>query len=240
MTRSRFAEAPASPGIARHQQALSQSSPDDRIDLSVAPGEIHAILGENGAGKSTLMKIVYGVTRPDAGIEWDGRAVWIFEARRPRVKLGIGMVSQHFLAVRNIDGRREHRWRWTERTAPVTLATRIREVSPELWLAGRPASPRAQHVGGRTDSAVEIVRCLLQSPRLLIMDEPTSVLTPQAVQTLFHTLRRLAEEQVSILYISHKLDEVRTLCDSASVLRGRPRRRYCGTLAKKPTRALAR
>lgn len=192
---------------------------NDRIDLSVAPGEIHAILGENGAGKSTLMKIVYGVTRPDAGIiEWDGRAV---EIRGPAAarKLGIGMVFQHFSLFETLTAAENIALALDERTPAAALAARIREVSENY---GLPVDPHrlvhSMSVGER--QRVEIVRCLLQSPRLLIMDEPTSVLTPQAVQTLFHTLRRLAEEQVSILYISHKLDEVRTLCDSATVLRG--------------------
>jgi simple sugar transport system ATP-binding protein len=105
-----------------------------------------------------------------------------------------------------------------ERTSPAALAARIRDVSVNY---GLPIDPQrlvhSMSVGER--QRVEIVRCLLQSPRLLIMDEPTSVLTPQAVQTLFETLRRLAAERVSILYISHKLDEVRELCDSATVLR---------------------
>lgn len=191
---------------------------NDRIDLSVAPGEIHAILGENGAGKSTLMKIVYGVTRPDAGlIEWDGRAV---EIRGPAAarKLGIGMVFQHFSLLETLTAAENIALALNQRTPPAALATRIQEVSENY---GLPVDPHrlvhSMSVGER--QRVEIVRCLLQSPRLLIMDEPTSVLTPQAVQTLFHTLRRLAAEDVSILYISHKLDEVRALCDSATVLR---------------------
>jgi simple sugar transport system ATP-binding protein len=192
---------------------------NDRIDLSVAPGEIHALLGENGAGKSTLMKIVYGVTRPDAGrIEWDGRAV---EIRGPAAarKLGIGMVFQHFSLFETLTVAENIALALDERSSPAALAGRIREVSESY---GLPIDPQrlvhSMSVGER--QRVEIVRCLLQSPRLLIMDEPTSVLTPQAVTTLFDTLRRLAAEQVSILYISHKLDEVRALCDSATVLRG--------------------
>jgi simple sugar transport system ATP-binding protein len=191
---------------------------NDQVDLQVAPGEIHAVLGENGAGKSTLMKIVYGVTQPDAGrIEWEGQPTAI---RSPAVarRLGIGMVFQHFslfetlTVAENIDLAQDHR------LPAAALATRIREVSERY---GLPIEPRrllhGMSVGER--QRVEIVRCLLQSPRLLIMDEPTSVLTPQAVRALFQTLRRLAGEGVSILYISHKLDEIRELCDVATVLR---------------------
>lgn len=191
---------------------------NDRIDLSVAPGEIHALLGENGAGKSTLMKIVYGVTRPDAGrIEWEGRVVDIRSPADAR-SLGIGMVFQHFSLFETLTVAENIALALGERTSPAALADRIRSVSESY---GLPVDPHrlvhSMSVGER--QRVEIVRCLLQSPRLLIMDEPTSVLTPQAVATLFDTLRRLAAEHVSILYISHKLDEVRALCDSATVLR---------------------
>ena len=191
---------------------------NDGIDLDVMPGEIHAVLGENGAGKSTLMKIIYGVTRPSAGeIFWEGRRVHIDSPAQARA-LGIGMVFQHFSlfetltvvenvalglsGVYDLDG----------------LAARIEQVSAEY---GLPVEPRrlvhALSVGER--QRVEIVRCLLQNPRLLIMDEPTSVLTPQAVQCLFETLRQLAAEGCAILYISHKLDEIQQLCDVATVLR---------------------
>jgi simple sugar transport system ATP-binding protein len=192
---------------------------NDHIDLSVAPGEIHALLGENGAGKSTLMKIVYGVSRPDEGrIEWEGRPVEIRSPADAR-RLGIGMVFQHFSLFETLTVAENIALALDERAAPATLAARIREVSESY---GLPIDPQrlvhSMSVGER--QRVEIVRCLLQSPRLLIMDEPTSVLTPQAVATLFTTLRRLAAEKVSILYISHKLDEVRALCDTATVLRG--------------------
>ena len=192
---------------------------NDGVDLSVQPGEIHALMGENGAGKSTLMKIVYGVTRPDAGsIEWEGRAVTIANPAQAR-ELGIGMVFQHFSLFDTLTVAENIALALDHRAAPSTLDARIVEVSERY---GLPVDPQrlvhSMSVGER--QRVEIVRCLLQAPRLLIMDEPTSVLTPQAVQKLFGTLRRLALEGISILYISHKLDEIRELCDTATVLRG--------------------
>jgi len=191
---------------------------NDGVDLQVAPGEIHAVLGENGAGKSTLMKIVYGVTQPDAGsIEWEGQPTSIRSPAMAR-RLGIGMVFQHFSLFETLTVAENIDLAQDERLPAAALATRISEVSERY---GLPIDPQrllhGMSVGER--QRVEIVRCLLQSPRLLIMDEPTSVLTPQAVRALFQTLRRLAGEGVSILYISHKLDEIRELCDVATVLR---------------------
>jgi ABC-type uncharacterized transport system ATPase subunit len=191
---------------------------NDGIELSVAAGEIHALLGENGAGKSTLMKIVYGVTQPDAGsIEWQGQPVSIHSPADAR-RLGIAMVFQHFSLFETLTVAENIALAMDERMPPAKLAARIEEVSRRY---GLPIDPgrlvHSMSVGER--QRVEIVRCLLQSPRLLILDEPTSVLTPQAVQSLFETLRKLAAEGLSILYISHKLDEIRELCDVATVLR---------------------
>ena len=188
------------------------------VDLTVMPGEIHAVLGENGAGKSTLMKMIYGVTKPDAGeIMWEGRQVRIDSPSAAR-RLGIGMVFQHFALFETLTVAENIALALDEKTTPLLLAPRIRAVSEQY---GLPLDPdrlvHSMSVGER--QRVEIVRCLLQSPRLLIMDEPTSVLTPDAVQKLFVALRRLRDEGVSILYISHKLDEIQALCDRATVLR---------------------
>jgi general nucleoside transport system ATP-binding protein len=211
---------------------------NDDIDLRVDAGEIHALMGENGAGKSTLMKIVYGVTRPDAGsIEWQGVKVEIASPAAAR-SLGIGMVFQHFALFETMTVAENIALALDEKTTPAALAPRIRDVAQRY---GLPVDPgrlvHSMSVGER--QRVEIVRCLLQAPRLLIMDEPTSVLTPQAVQQLFETLRRLAAEGMSILYISHKLDEIRLLCDNATVLRGgrvsgtaRPREESNASLAR--------
>ena len=192
---------------------------NDRVDLTVMPGEIHAVLGENGAGKSTLMKMIYGVTHPDAGtMLWEGHEVKVASPSDAR-KLGIGMVFQHFALFETLTVAENISLALDDKIAPDVLAPRIKAVSEEY---GLPVDPHrhihSMSVGER--QRVEIVRCLLQSPRLLIMDEPTSVLTPQAVQKLFGSLRRLASEGCSILYISHKLDEIQQLCDTATVLRG--------------------
>ena len=204
-------------------QGISKRYPavvaNDSVDLTVRVGEIHAVLGENGAGKSTLMKIVYGVIRPDAGrIEWEGQRVDIASPAAAR-RLGIGMVFQHFALFETLTVAENVSLALDERLSPEELAPRISAVAARY---GLPVDPtrlvHSMSVGER--QRVEIVRCLLQSPKLLIMDEPTSVLTPQAVRQLFDTLRRLASEGTSILYISHKLDEIRALCDSATVLRG--------------------
>ena len=189
------------------------------VNLTVLPGEIHAVLGENGAGKSTLMKIIYGVVKPDAGtIAWEGNRVTIANPARAR-RLGIGMVFQHFSLFETLTVADNIALALEGDRAGTDLSARIRDVSAKY---GLPLDPdrhvHTMSVGER--QRVEIVRCLLQDPRLLIMDEPTSVLTPQAVEKLFETLRRLAAEGCSILYISHKLDEIRALCHKATVLRG--------------------
>jgi simple sugar transport system ATP-binding protein len=188
------------------------------VSLTVMPGEIHAVLGENGAGKSTLMKIIYGVTRPDQGeILWEGRQVEIASPATAR-RLGIGMVFQHFSLFETLSVAQNISLALDHNLPLAELARRIETVSQAY---GLPLDPHrlvhSMSMGER--QRVEIVRCLLQSPRLLIMDEPTSVLTPQAVLTLFESLRRLASEGCSILYISHKLDEIQALCDKATVLR---------------------
>src|SRR6266404_7212056 len=211
---------------------------NDRVDLRAEVGEIHALMGENGAGKSTLMKIVYGVTRPDAGtIEWEGHPVSIHSPAQAR-RLGIGMVFQHFALFETLSVAENVSLALDDKMTPADLAPRILIVADRY---GLPVDPhRLVHsMSVRERQRVEIVRCLLQSPKLLIMDEPTSVLTPQAVKQLFDTLRRLAAEGMSILYISHKLEEIRTLCDNATVLRAgrvsgtaRPREESNASLAR--------
>ncbi len=191
---------------------------NDDVALVVQPGEIHAVLGENGAGKSTLMKVIYGAARPDSGtLLWDGVPV---EVRSPQAarELGIAMVFQHFSLFETLTVA-ENVWLGLARgTTLRSVVDGIRAKSEEYGLDLDPR--RAVHtlsVGER--QRVEIVRALLANPRLLILDEPTSVLTPQAVGKLFITLRRLAATGCSLLYISHKLDEIRALCHTCTVLR---------------------
>ena len=191
---------------------------NDGVDMAVAPGSIHAVLGENGAGKSTLMKIVYGVVRADAGtILWDGTPVSITSPSDARA-LGIGMVFQHFSLFPALSVAENIALTLREGRDLSALGARALEVSRHYGIPIDPA--RTVHtlsVGER--QRVEVVRNLLQEPKLLIMDEPTSVLTPLAVRELFRMLRQLAAQGTSILYISHKLDEVRALCDTATILR---------------------
>jgi len=190
---------------------------NDDISLDVEAGSIHAILGENGAGKSTLMKLAYGVIEPDAGeILWRGEPVDLRSTSAAR-KLGIGMVFQHFSlfetlsVVENIS--------LTIPGSRKDLAKRIIELGVDYELDVDPnASVHSLSVGER--QRVEIIRCLMQDLKLLILDEPTSVLPPQHVKALFDALRKLRDNNVAILFISHKLEEIRELCDTATILRG--------------------
>ena len=202
---------------------ISKSYPavkaNDRVSLRVAAGQIHAVLGENGAGKSTLMKIIYGAVRPDGGVmRWNGERVEVASPAEARA-LGISMVYQHFSLFDTLTAA-ENVWLGLDKQQTLARVTaRIREVAGVYGLDVDPARPvHTLSVGEK--QRVEIVRALMTAPRLLILDEPTSVLTPQAVQTLFLTLRKLAAEGCSILYISHKLDEIRALCHHCTVLRG--------------------
>lgn len=190
----------------------------DGVALAVRAGEIHAVLGENGAGKSTLMQIVYGMVRPDAGqVRLDGRAVAIGSPRQAR-RLGIGMVFQHFNLFPSLTVA-ENVWLGLDQSlARAQVAHRIRAAADAYGLPIDPA--RAVHTLAAGEmQQVEIIRALLAQPRLLILDEPTAALAPPATEKLFETLRRLAAQGCSILYISHKLDEIQVLCTACTVLR---------------------
>ncbi len=203
-------------GISKQYPAVRAN---DGVSLNVKPGEIHAVLGENGAGKSTMMKIIYGAVRPDEGeILWNGQPVTIKSPAEARA-LGISMVYQHFSLFDTLTAA-ENVWLGLDKGMPLAqVIERIREVSAGYGLEVDPLRPvHTLSVGER--QRVEIVRALLTQPQLLILDEPTSVLTPQAVDKLFVTLRQLAAEGCAILYISHKLDEIRALCHHCTVLRG--------------------
>ena len=203
-------------------RALSKAYPTvkavDQVDLTVERGEIHAVLGENGAGKSTLMKMIYGAVRPDSGaISWNGTPVHITTPAVAR-ELGIAMVFQHFSLFDTLTVA-ENIALGLPRSAKLdALAAQIRATAAEYGLELSPQQHvHTLSVGER--QRVEIVRALLGKPQLLILDEPTSVLAPQAVEKLFDTLRLLAQSGCSILYISHKLDEIRRLCHTCTVLR---------------------
>ena len=189
----------------------------DHISLEIRHGEVHALLGENGAGKSTLVKMLYGSLAPDEGrILWEGEPVTIGSPAEAR-RLGIGMVFQHFSLFEALNVA-ENIALALPRRKRRELADTIRTVSREYGLPLDPDAGIADlSVGER--QRVEIVRCLLQEPRLIIMDEPTSVLTPQEADLLFVTLRRLSSEGVAILYITHRLSEVLALANRATILR---------------------
>ena len=192
---------------------------NDNVSFSVRPGEIHALLGENGAGKSTLVKMIYGIMQPDAGeIRWDGQVIRVANPKAAR-RLGIGMVFQHFSLFEAMTVLENIALGMDARIPGRELESSIRQVMEQYGLKLDPhRTVSTLSVGER--QRIEIVRALLLNPRLLIMDEPTSVLTPQEVEQLFVVLRQLATEGCSILYISHKLHEIKALCDTATILRG--------------------
>ena len=191
---------------------------NDHVDLDLHPAQIHALLGENGAGKSTFVKIAYGLIQPNAGeLRWLGRKTVLAGPAQARA-LGIGMVFQHFSLFDALTVAENIALALDSAHRLAALRERITRVSAEYGLPLHADSIVADlSVGER--QRVEIVRCLLQEPQLIIMDEPTSVLTPQEADDLFVTLKRLAAEGCSVLYISHRLEEVRTLCHHATVLR---------------------
>jgi len=192
---------------------------NDDISFNIKPASIHALLGENGAGKSTLVKVVYGSLMPDLGeMKWLGKSYNPknpFDAREQ----GIAMVFQHFSLfesltveeniVLGLDGVRLDE-NFTEQIIKYSKQYGL-DINPQQVVGDLSVGARQR---------VEIIRCLMQNPKLLIMDEPTSVLTPQEVTDLFVTLRKLAEDGCAILYISHKLEEVRQICTQATILRG--------------------
>ncbi|MCM2355617.1 MAG: ABC transporter ATP-binding protein [Arenimonas sp.] len=192
---------------------------NDGVSLTVLPGQVHAVLGETGAGKSTLMKIIYGSVRPDAGqVLWNGQPVQVQGPQEARA-LGIAMVFQHFSLFDTLTVA-ENVWLGLDKSLPLAeVARRITAKAAEYGLDIDPQRPVHTLSVGEMQR-VEIIRALLTDPQLLILDEPTSVLTPQAVEKLFVVLRRLAAQGCAILYISHKLHEIRALCDACTVLRG--------------------
>ena len=203
-------------------EGISKSYPgvkaNENVTFSIGVGEVHALLGENGAGKSTLVKMIYGLIRPDEGrMTLRGQAYQPLKPREARAA-GVAMVFQHFSLFDALNVAENVALGMDNPPPQRALAAKIREVSQGYGLPLDPERLVGDLSAGERQR-VEIVRCLLQDPKLLIMDEPTSVLTPQEVNILFATLRQLAAEGTSILYISHKLEEIRSLCDEATILR---------------------
>ncbi|MCL3881049.1 ABC transporter ATP-binding protein [Marivita sp. GX14005] len=191
---------------------------NDDISFDIREGEIHALLGENGAGKSTLVKMIYGLVKPDRGeMTLQGKAYAPASPGQAR-EAGVAMVFQHFSLFDALDVAENVALGMEHPPRRRDLARRIRDVSEAY---GLPLDPHriVGTLSAGERQRVEIIRCLLQKPKLLIMDEPTSVLTPQEVEILFQTLRKLKTEGTAILYISHKLEEIRALCDHATILR---------------------
>ncbi len=196
---------------------------NDDINIEVRAGEIHAIVGENGAGKSTLMKILYGMQRPDEGtIEVSGRAMH-FRSPKDAIAAGIGMVHQHFMLADNLTVLENIVLGSEPHTGPLldfgTARNRIRELSKTYGMALDPDElVETLSVGER--QRVEIIKVLYRGARILILDEPTAVLVPQEVDELFKNLRELKREGVTVIFISHKLDEVLAIADRITVIRG--------------------
>src|SRR5258708_73942 len=196
---------------------------NDDVSLELRPGEVHAVVGENGAGKTTLMKVLFGLFSPDAGeIRVDGRPVRI-ASPADAMRLGIGMVHQHFMLVEsltvaeNVTLGREH-------TGPLGWRRADDDERTVAELARRfsmPVDPRAKVAGLSVgeQQRVEILKALYRGARVLILDEPTAVLTPQEVDELFAVLRALQREGTTIVLITHKLSEVKALADRVTVLR---------------------
>lgn len=203
-------------------QGLTKAYPgvvaNDSVSFDIGEGEVHALLGENGAGKSTLVKMIYGLVKPDSGqMLLRGAPYAPSEPRAARTD-GIAMVFQHFSLFDALNVAENIALGMENPPAMKDLSSRIRDVSESYGLPLDPYRTVGDLSAGERQR-VEIIRCLLQDPKLLIMDEPTSVLTPQEVEILFKTLQKLRSEGTSILYISHKLEEIRTLCDHATILR---------------------
>src|ERR1700756_3085220 len=204
---------------------------NDAIDIDSSPREIHALLGENGAGKSTLVKAIYGWIQPSEGeMRWEGEKMVLSGPSEARAR-GIGMVFQHFSLFDNLtvaenvalglDGTESFR----------DMSARLEQLSRDY---GLPLDPRREvwqlSVGER--QRIEIVRALMQDPKFLILDEPTAVLTPQEADQLFIVLERLEQEGRALLYISHKLEKVKRLCDTATILRGGKKVATCNPKAE--------
>ena len=212
---------------------------NDAVNFAIGEGEIHALLGENGAGKSTLVKILFGSLQQNSGsVLWRGEEVHVQSPSQAR-ELGLGMVFQHFSLFEALTVAENIALSFPPGVDVRDISKQARDLSVQY---GLPLDPEALvgdlSVGQR--QRIEIIRCLMQDPALIILDEPTSVLTPQEADTLFETLRRLRDEGRSVLYISHRLEEVQRLCSAATIMRhGKvvdacdPRKETAASLASK-------
>ncbi len=192
---------------------------NNQIDFKVNASQIHALLGENGAGKSTLMKIICGLQQPDTGeIRWKGERCTIGNPKAARA-IGIGMVHQHFALFDGLSVTENIAFSIDGAVQGKVLENQIMDLADRY---GLPVEPRKSvfELSAGEKQRIEILRALLLNPELLILDEPTSVLTPQEAEQLFDTVRKLAANGHGIVFISHKLKEVKALCDAATVLRG--------------------
>jgi ABC-type uncharacterized transport system ATPase subunit len=195
---------------------------NDSIDLVVEPGEIHALLGENGAGKSTLMNVLYGLYHPDEGeILVDGEPLR-FSGPGDAMRAGIGMVHQHFMLIpvftvaENVElGHERHRFGFLNTRA---ARNEVQEVSARYGLQV-PVDALVQDLPVGVQQRVEIVKALMRQAKVLILDEPTAVLTPQETDDLMEVMRSLKEGGTSIVFITHKLREVRAVADRITVIR---------------------
>jgi simple sugar transport system ATP-binding protein len=204
---------------------------NDCIDIDIWPEQIHALLGENGAGKSTLVKTIYGLIQPSEGeMRWQGEKMQLAGPSEARAR-GIGMVFQHFSLFDNLTVAENVALGLDGRESFKDMSARLQQVSN---VYGLPLDPKREvwrlSVGER--QRIEIVRALMQNPKFLILDEPTAVLTPQEADQLFVVLDRLKAEGRAILYISHKLEEVKRLCGTATILRGGKKVSTCNPQAE--------
>ncbi|MEH2257044.1 ABC transporter ATP-binding protein [Nostoc sp.] len=193
---------------------------NDNINLSVASGTIHAILGENGAGKSTLMNIISGLYQPDAGEIYLQEQLIKITSPNEAIKLGIGMIHQHFMLVPQLTVT-ENIILGTEKTWRLNLQYKQQEIAALSQAYGLEIDPNAkvENLSVGAQQRVEILKVLYRRAKLLILDEPTAVLTLPEVESLIAILRQLAAAGNTIIFISHKLEEVMNLCDSVTVLR---------------------
>jgi ABC-type uncharacterized transport system ATPase subunit len=195
---------------------------NDNVDFELRKGEVHALLGENGAGKSTLMNILYGLYHPDEGeIRIDGKPARIHSPREA-IDLGIGMVHQHFMLIPVMTVAENIVLAMEPHRGPLldldSAEKRVGDLSKRFGLAVRPDA-RIESISVSQQQRVEILKALYRGAEILILDEPTAVLTPQEAQELFEVIRSLKEEGKSIIFISHKLNEVLEIADRITVLR---------------------